>query len=533
MHTCTHTLIPDSFVHIQGYDNVSVYRLCVCLVKATRELRGWGEVCEVISSLCKKRGQLKRPIIEMVRLGSEWVNEALATGARADALSMMTVLVSLTEGKMFVEVERARLIARLAKLKEEEGDVKLAAEVLQDIYVETLIGMGTLEKLELILEQMKLVLACKDFVKCQIVSRRVNLKQLEDFPLQKLRYHNYLVEYHESERDFAAISKVFKACLETPALRQALEKDPQMSLQQFLNDLLLKPHTQPQTQNSDPESQASKPESQASKPEPAKPELGVETRKEDANEVGMNEEGTSPSSTLQVHPHVIPHKLRSAGNPSLLDLGNYYLSGRAIFNILSPHSSERLDQNLLILKNERKLLARSPELKTLIDAFVSKEMMPVPPPYRDALWTSHTFNQNTPIADTSADTSADTHMGDAVAIVEAGASSKENIASMLRVKAIQHNISNLSNYYSNASLPKLAQLLNISELDLETELCGLISQKIINAKINRARRTLVFRPSHDIVTAWTHAQADLLNAVHHSRNLLEKEKLYERTLKQR
>ena len=44
----------------------------------------------------------------------------------------------MTEGKIYVEIERARLTKRLARIKEEEGNIDEAADILQEVAVVSL-----------------------------------------------------------------------------------------------------------------------------------------------------------------------------------------------------------------------------------------------------------------------------------------------------------------------------------------------------------------------------------------------------------
>jgi hypothetical protein len=53
-------------------------------------------------------------------------------------------------GKIYVENERARLTHRLAKMKEEEGDLQEAARILQELQVET---YGSMERKEKVIHQ--------------------------------------------------------------------------------------------------------------------------------------------------------------------------------------------------------------------------------------------------------------------------------------------------------------------------------------------------------------------------------------------
>jgi len=60
-------------------------------------------------------------------------------------VKFIDTLRTVTEGKIYVEVERARLTYILAKMKEEEGNITEAANIIQELQVET---YGSMEKRE-------------------------------------------------------------------------------------------------------------------------------------------------------------------------------------------------------------------------------------------------------------------------------------------------------------------------------------------------------------------------------------------------
>ena len=76
-------------------------------------------------------------------------------------------------------MERAHLTRILSKIKEDEGKINDAADILQELQVETFGSMERREKTEFILEQMRLNLLRKDYVRAQIISRKINLKYFE------------------------------------------------------------------------------------------------------------------------------------------------------------------------------------------------------------------------------------------------------------------------------------------------------------------------------------------------------------------
>jgi hypothetical protein len=70
---------------------------------------------------------------------SKMVQEAISFIDKTDdmtiKLELIETLRTITEGKIYVEVERARLTRTLSKIKEDEGKIDEAAEILQELQV--------------------------------------------------------------------------------------------------------------------------------------------------------------------------------------------------------------------------------------------------------------------------------------------------------------------------------------------------------------------------------------------------------------
>ena len=82
-------------------------------------------------------------------------------------------------------MERARVTRMLAKIKEDEGAIAEASEILQELQVETFGSMERKEKADFILEQMRLCLLKKDFIRAQIISKKISSKFFDD-PLNEV-----------------------------------------------------------------------------------------------------------------------------------------------------------------------------------------------------------------------------------------------------------------------------------------------------------------------------------------------------------
>lgn len=81
-----------------------------------------------------------------------------------------------------MEVERARLTRLLARIAEERGNVAEAAEIMQEVAVETYGALCKEEKVAFVLEQVRLVLDRGDFVRAQILAKKVNPRTFADKP---------------------------------------------------------------------------------------------------------------------------------------------------------------------------------------------------------------------------------------------------------------------------------------------------------------------------------------------------------------
>ena len=79
-----------------------------------------------------------------------------------------------------MEVPRARVTRMLSAIREKEGDVTVASDLLQELQVETFGSMERREKVDFILEQMRLLKEQGDWDKVGIVAKRINLKWLAE-----------------------------------------------------------------------------------------------------------------------------------------------------------------------------------------------------------------------------------------------------------------------------------------------------------------------------------------------------------------
>ena len=95
-------------------------------------------------------------------------------------LKLIDTLRTVTAGKIYVEIERARLTRKLAAIREAENNIDEAATIMQELQVETYGSMEKREKIEFLLEQMRMCLLRGDYIRTQIISRKISVRAFED-----------------------------------------------------------------------------------------------------------------------------------------------------------------------------------------------------------------------------------------------------------------------------------------------------------------------------------------------------------------
>ncbi|XP_022747129.1 26S proteasome non-ATPase regulatory subunit 12 homolog A-like isoform X2 [Durio zibethinus] len=206
------------------------------------EAKDWKSLNEQIVNLSKKRGQLKQAVTAMVQQAMQYIDETPDIETR---IELIKTLNSVSAGKIYVEIERARLIKKLAKIKEEQGLIAEAADLMQEVAVETFGAMAKTEKIAFILEQVRLCLDRQDYVRAQILSRKISSRAFDadtskekkkpkegdnvveeppaDIPsLLELKqiYYELMIRYYFHDNDYLEICRCYKAIYEIPSIRE-------------------------------------------------------------------------------------------------------------------------------------------------------------------------------------------------------------------------------------------------------------------------------------------------------------------------
>ncbi|KAI9143373.1 PCI domain-containing protein [Paraphysoderma sedebokerense] len=201
-----------------GADLASNTRVLIHIIKLCYESKNLKALNENIVVLSKKHGALKQAITKMVQEAMTYVEKLTE---RKQKLELIETLRTVTEGKIYVEVERARLTRILSQMKEAEGNMVEAADILQELQVETFGSMEKREKTDFILEQMRLCLAKKDYTRTQIISRKINTKYFDDVEVSdlKLRYYELMIQHALHSNQYLNICKYYRHVFDTKSIQ--------------------------------------------------------------------------------------------------------------------------------------------------------------------------------------------------------------------------------------------------------------------------------------------------------------------------
>ncbi|RYR18950.1 hypothetical protein Ahy_B03g063578 [Arachis hypogaea] len=187
------------------------------------EARAWKTLNDQIVVLSKRRGQLKQAVTAMVQQAMQFIDKTPDIETR---IELIKTLNSVSAGKIYVEIERARLIKKLAKIKEEQGLIAEAADLMQEIAV-------------------RLCLDRQDYVRAQILSRKISPRVFDVDPSKEKKkpkegdnvveeapadipsllelkqiYYELMIRYYSHNNDYLEICRCYKAIYEIPSVKE-------------------------------------------------------------------------------------------------------------------------------------------------------------------------------------------------------------------------------------------------------------------------------------------------------------------------
>jgi len=200
-------------------DAFATGRVAKEILKILFELGDWEGINSHVVLLSKRRQQLKQVLVDIVQEAMTYMEKAPTHDQK---MELLETLRAVSEGKIHVELERARLTRMLAKIREDEGKVSEAAELMQEVQVETYGSMEKEEKVDYILEQIRLCLDKGDLIRGTIVSKKITSKTFRNDELQelKIRYYKLLVRIFDQKDEYLELANSYYSMLQTPIVQE-------------------------------------------------------------------------------------------------------------------------------------------------------------------------------------------------------------------------------------------------------------------------------------------------------------------------
>uniref|UniRef100_A0AAZ3R4I1 26S proteasome non-ATPase regulatory subunit 12 n=1 Tax=Oncorhynchus tshawytscha TaxID=74940 RepID=A0AAZ3R4I1_ONCTS len=194
-------------------DMVSTSRILVAVVQMCYEAKDMDALNENIMLLSKRRSQLKGAVAKMVQECYKYV----------DTVTDLTVKLRLIDTLRTVTAGKVR-------------------------GVETYGSMEKKEKVEFILEQMRLCIAVKDYIRTQIISKKINTKFFTEDGTEesKLKYYNLMIQVDQHEGSYLSICKHYRAIYDTPCILEDSSKW-QQALKSVVLYVILAPYDNEQS----------------------------------------------------------------------------------------------------------------------------------------------------------------------------------------------------------------------------------------------------------------------------------------------
>ncbi|KAK6462040.1 non-ATPase unit of 26S proteasome complex [Scheffersomyces coipomensis] len=210
----------------QSSDLSSSKRVLIRIVETLVKNEDWDYLNDLMVLLSKKHGQLKSSIQILIKTVID--NLTLLNEDHKKELDLKIKLIetirTITDKKIFVEVERAIVSRNLAQIYLDRlSDLDKAVEILCDLQVETYSLMPFHDKVEYILQQIELTLKKGDYNQAKILSRKILLKALknfEDADKFKSIFLKYLIDIGIFEHDYISIVKNSLLLIEIPLIKE-------------------------------------------------------------------------------------------------------------------------------------------------------------------------------------------------------------------------------------------------------------------------------------------------------------------------
>ncbi|KAG2374605.1 hypothetical protein C9374_010665 [Naegleria lovaniensis] len=386
----------------EDYENLS--KVLVNIVALCAKVQAWDELNDQLTLLAKKRSQSRGATQKMIQEAMKYID---LTPSKERKIELINTIRKITEGKIFVELEGARVTRMLAKIREEEGNISEAASLLQDVQVETINSMAIREKIDFILESIRLCLEKQDYVRAVIVSKKITKKSISEVDHQdlKIRYYELMIRFYSQKKQYLDIFRSYQQIFTTPSIQS--------------ND----------------------------------------------------------DEWMNILQHMV------------------------LYIVLAEYGNEQHDLMHRTFEEKKLEEPKLQPFRMLLKQFVSRGVINWP--QFEAQFGA--IIKNHPIFAKSPETYAD-----------------------LRSRVVEKNIRTIAQFYSRIETKRISELLYLNEDEVEGFISRMVTNKTINAKMDRLQGVIVFKQvqngeDNDVLNSWAHDIVKLLQLVEKSNHLINKE----------
>lgn len=212
-------------------DSISIGRVLVAIVQLYFESSRLVELNEnILTFAMKKHLQSDHATGEMIRECCKFSD--LLTN-RTDKVKLLETLKLVTNGKLYSEMERAKICKDLAAIKKEDGKIAEAISILEDLRIDTLTVLDRKDRIEIILQLMEMLIESKQFVKCLIIAKKINKQHLDqtvEYEQLKIKFYQLMITIDKNE-NYLRTSSHYQGILNTSPIESNFkERDKLLAL---------------------------------------------------------------------------------------------------------------------------------------------------------------------------------------------------------------------------------------------------------------------------------------------------------------
>jgi 26S proteasome regulatory subunit N5 len=205
-------------------DAISIGRILVAIVQFYFDAEKFDELNDAIVTFAmKKHLQSEHAIGEMIRECCKIVDQLVSNPIQR--VKLLETLKYVTNGKLYSEMERAKICKELSSIRKCEGELQKAILVLEDLKIDTITTIDKKERVEIILQLMEMLVDTKEYVKCLIVAKKINKKYLDSTPEleeQKLKFYKLMIIIDQYE-NYLNTSRHYQSMLSTLKIQENIE----------------------------------------------------------------------------------------------------------------------------------------------------------------------------------------------------------------------------------------------------------------------------------------------------------------------